>query len=135
MVKAQVVRTLVRVQGGTADTLRLGGMEHRIRAQVWDVEGREYLDCMAGYGAVNQGHSHPRLVQAMRAQLDNFALASRAFYNNVLGEYVANGKRLQENLVSNSGCFLNTKLHFGNNYISTKKSLNNKFYSLIYLLI
>ena len=54
---------------------------------VWDVEGREYLDCMAGYGAVNQGHSHPRLVQAMRAQLDNFALASRAFYNNVLGEY------------------------------------------------
>ena len=40
MVKAQVARTLVRVQGGTADTLRLGGMEHRIRAQVWDVEGR-----------------------------------------------------------------------------------------------
>jgi ornithine--oxo-acid transaminase len=55
--------------------------------QVWDVEGREYVDCMAGYGAVNHGHGHPRLIAAMKRQLDELYLVGRAFYNDQLGAY------------------------------------------------
>lgn len=54
---------------------------------VWDVEGRRYLDCLAAYGAVNQGHNHPRIVAAMRDQLDRVALTSRAFRNDQLGVF------------------------------------------------
>lgn len=54
---------------------------------VWDVEGRRYLDCLAAYGAVNQGHNHPRIVAAMKAQLDRVALTSRAFRNDRLGPF------------------------------------------------
>ena len=52
---------------------------------VWDVEGRKYLDCLAAYSAVNQGHNHPRIVNALKEQLDKLALTSRAFRNDQLG--------------------------------------------------
>ena len=52
---------------------------------VWDVEGKKYLDCLAAYGAVNQGHSHPRIRQAMLDQADKVTLTSRAFRNDQLG--------------------------------------------------
>jgi ornithine--oxo-acid transaminase len=55
--------------------------------QVWDVEGRSYYDFLSAYSAVNQGHCHPRIVEALKAQADTLTLTSRAFYNNVLGEY------------------------------------------------
>lgn len=53
---------------------------------VWvtDVEGNKYLDFLSAYSAVNQGHNHPRIVQAMKDQLDKVALTSRAFRNNQL---------------------------------------------------
>ncbi len=51
---------------------------------VYDVEGRRYLDFLSAYSAVNQGHNHPRIVQAMKDQLDRVALTSRAFRNNQL---------------------------------------------------
>lgn len=54
---------------------------------VWDVEGRRYFDFLAAYSAVNQGHCHPRLVKALSDQAAKLALTSRAFYNNVLGEW------------------------------------------------
>jgi len=54
---------------------------------VWDVEGNRYYDFLSAYSAVNQGHSHPRIVAALKDQVDTLALTSRAFYNNVLGEY------------------------------------------------
>ncbi len=54
---------------------------------VWDVEGRKYFDFLSAYSAVNQGHSHPKIVDALKSQADTLALTSRAFYNNVLGEY------------------------------------------------
>jgi ornithine--oxo-acid transaminase len=50
---------------------------------VWDVEGRKYLDCLAAYSAVNQGHCHPRLVKAMQQQAEVLTLTSRAFRNNL----------------------------------------------------
>jgi len=54
---------------------------------VWDVEGKRYFDFLAAYSAVNQGHCHPKLVNALSQQAAKLALTSRAFYNNVLGEW------------------------------------------------
>lgn len=55
--------------------------------RVWDVEGKAYFDCLSGYSAVNQGHCHPRLVEAMRSQAQLLTLTSRAFFTDALGEY------------------------------------------------
>ena len=54
---------------------------------VWDVEGRKYLDFLSAYSALNQGHRHPRIVQVMKEQLEKLTLTSRAFYNDMLGEF------------------------------------------------
>lgn len=54
---------------------------------VWDVEGKRYFDFLSAYSAVNQGHCHPKIVAAMTEQAKKLTLTSRAFYNNVLGEY------------------------------------------------
>ncbi len=56
-------------------------------AWVWDVEGRRYLDLLAGYSALNFGHLHPRLVAAAEAQLHRLTLTSRAFHNDLLGTF------------------------------------------------
>ena len=56
-------------------------------ALVWDVAGREYLDFLSAYSAVNQGHAHPRLVAALTRQAGELALTSRAFHNDKLGPY------------------------------------------------
>ena len=52
-----------------------------------DVNGKRYFDFLAAYSAVNQGHCHPKIVEAMTEQAKKLALTSRAFYNNVLGEW------------------------------------------------
>lgn len=54
---------------------------------VWDVEGKKYYDFLSAYSAVNQGHSHPKIVAALVEQAQKLALTSRAFYNSKLGEY------------------------------------------------
>merc|ERR1711942_167583 len=54
---------------------------------VWDVEGKQYYDFLSAYSAVNQGHCHPRIIEALKEQASILTLTSRAFYNNVLGEY------------------------------------------------
>jgi len=54
---------------------------------VWDVEGKRYYDFLAAYSAVNQGHCHPRIIQALIDQASKLTLTSRAFHNDVLGEY------------------------------------------------
>jgi ornithine--oxo-acid transaminase len=54
---------------------------------VWDVEGKQYYDFLAAYSAVNQGHCHPRIINALVDQAYQLTLTSRAFYNNKLGEY------------------------------------------------
>jgi ornithine--oxo-acid transaminase len=51
---------------------------------VWDVEGNKYLDCLAAYSAVNQGHCHPRIINALKAQAERITLTSRAFRNDQL---------------------------------------------------
>jgi len=54
---------------------------------VWDVEGKKYYDFLSAYSAVNQGHCHPKIIQALKDQSDVLTLTSRAFYNDVLGEF------------------------------------------------
>ena len=54
---------------------------------MWDVEGKKYYDYLSAYSAVNQGHCHPKIVAALAKQAQTLALTSRAFHNNVLGEY------------------------------------------------
>ena len=54
---------------------------------MWDVEGKKYFDFLSAYSAVNQGHCHPKIVEAMIRQSKELTLTSRAFYNNCLGDF------------------------------------------------
>lgn len=54
---------------------------------VWDPEGKEYLDFLSAYSAVNQGHCHPKLIQALTEQAGRLTLSSRAFYNDVFPKF------------------------------------------------
>jgi ornithine--oxo-acid transaminase len=58
-----------------------------LNCKVWDVDGKEYYDFLAAYSAVNQGHCHPKITQALHEQSTRLTLTSRAFYNDALGEY------------------------------------------------
>jgi ornithine--oxo-acid transaminase len=72
---------------------------------VEDVDGKRYLDMLAGYSAVNHGHLHPRIVEAAREQLDRIGLTSRAFYNDRMGPLVA---RLSQRLGYDKAILMNT---------------------------
>src|SRR5690625_4841471 len=54
---------------------------------MWDVEGKRYYDFLSAYSAVNQGHCHPRIVDALKKQAEKLTLVSRAFYSDQLGTY------------------------------------------------
>ena len=54
---------------------------------VWDVEGKKYFDYLSAYSAVNQGHCHPKIIDALESQGKKLTLTSRAFYNDILGDY------------------------------------------------
>jgi ornithine--oxo-acid transaminase len=54
---------------------------------LYDVDGKKYFDFLSGYSAVNQGHCHPAIIKALTDQAQKLTLTSRAFYNNLLGEY------------------------------------------------
>ncbi len=72
----------------------------------WDVEGKRYFDFLSAYSALNQGHCHPRLVDAAREQIGKLTLTSRAFYNDLLGEacqYLAETFNYDKSLLMNSG--------------------------------
>lgn len=62
-------------------------LERGVGVYVWDVEGKRYLDFLSAYSAVNQGHSHPKIIEALINQSQKLTLTSRAFHNNLLGEY------------------------------------------------
>lgn len=77
---------------------------------LWDVEGKRYFDFLSAYSAVNQGHCHPRIINAMIAQAKELTLTSRAFYNDKLGlaeKYVCETFRYQKALFMNSGAEAN----------------------------
>ena len=54
---------------------------------VWDVEGKQYFDFLSAYSAVNQGHCHPKIIKALTNQASTLTLTSRAFHNDILGQY------------------------------------------------
>lgn len=54
---------------------------------VWDVDGKKYFDFLSGYSAVNQGHCHPQIINVLIEQAQQLTLTSRAFHNNILGEF------------------------------------------------
>ena len=62
-------------------------LEKGLGVHVWDVDGKQYYDFLSAYSAVNQGHCHPKITNALIEQAQKLALTSRAFHNNVLGEY------------------------------------------------
>src|SRR5688572_6380692 len=77
---------------------------------LWDVEGKRYYDFLSAYSAVNQGHCHPRIVNALIAQAKELTLTSRAFYNDKLGvaeKYVCELFGYQKALFMNSGAEAN----------------------------
>ncbi|KXN69060.1 ornithine--oxo-acid transaminase [Conidiobolus coronatus NRRL 28638] len=89
--------------GKTATNEDVIGLEHKYgahnyhplpvvfsRAQgvnVWDPEGRKYIDFLSAYSAVNQGHCHPKIVESLVKQASTLTLSSRAFYNDMFGQY------------------------------------------------
>jgi ornithine--oxo-acid transaminase len=73
---------------------------------VWDPEGRKYLDMLAAYSAVNQGHCHPKIVEALKKQATRVTLTSRAFHNDQFGplcELISKMTGYQKALLMNSG--------------------------------
>ena len=73
---------------------------------VWDVEGNRYMDMLSAYSALNQGHGHPTILEAARAQLDKLTLTSRAFHNDQMGPFLrelCEATRFEQALPMNTG--------------------------------
>jgi ornithine--oxo-acid transaminase len=83
-------------------------------AHVWDVEGKKYFDFLSAYSAVNQGHCHPRLIQAIAEQAQKLTLSSRAFHNDQLG-YTE--KKLAEKFGYEKVLLMNTGVEAGESAI------------------
>lgn len=94
---------------------------------VWDVEGKRYFDFLSAYSAVNQGHCHPRIIQAMIDQAKELTLTSRAFYNDKLGlaeKYTCETFGYQKVLFMNSGAEANeTAIKLARKWGYTKKGI------------
>ena len=86
-VKAQTLVELEKKYGGQNYAPLPVVLSKGKGAKVWDLDGKEYLDFLSAYSAVNQGHSHPKIIQALKNQADQLTLTSRAFYNDQLGPY------------------------------------------------
>ena len=81
---------------------------------VWDVEGKKYFDFLSAYSAVNQGHCHPRLIQAITEQAQKLTLSSRAFHNDQLG---ITEKKLAEKFGYQKVLLMNTGVEAGESAI------------------
>jgi ornithine--oxo-acid transaminase len=87
--------------------------------QMWDVEGNRYFDFLSAYSAVNQGHCHPRILETLKQQADIMTLSSRAFYNNVLGEfeeYLSKLLGFDKVLPMNTGMFVSISNYYHLDY-------------------
>jgi len=94
---------------------------------LWDVEGKRYYDFLSAYSAVNQGHCHPRIINALISQAKELTLTSRAFYNDKLGaaeKYVCETFGYQKALFMNSGAEANeTAIKLARKWGYTKKGI------------
>ncbi|MBT8316192.1 MAG: ornithine--oxo-acid transaminase [Lutibacter sp.] len=94
---------------------------------VWDVDGKKYYDFLSAYSAVNQGHCHPKIINALQDQASTLTLTSRAFYNDVLGkyeEYVTNYFGFDKVLPMNTGAeAVETAIKLCRKYAYEKKGI------------
>jgi ornithine--oxo-acid transaminase len=94
---------------------------------LWDIEGKRYFDFLSAYSAVNQGHCHPQIINALIAQAKELTLTSRAFYNDKLGvaeKYVCELFGYQKALFMNSGAEANeTAIKLARKWGYTKKGI------------
>ena len=94
---------------------------------VWDVEGKKYFDFLSAYSAVNQGHCHPKIINALIEQAKILTLTSRAFYNNRLGEaekFICEYFGYDKVLMMNSGAEANeTAIKLARKWGYTKKGI------------
>ncbi|PZR40469.1 MAG: ornithine--oxo-acid transaminase [Azospira oryzae] len=94
---------------------------------LWDLEGKRYFDFLSAYSAVNQGHCHPRIIQALITQAKELTLTSRAFYNDKLGvaeKFVCETFGYQKALFMNSGAEANeTAIKLARKWGYTKKGI------------
>jgi ornithine--oxo-acid transaminase len=94
---------------------------------LWDVEGKRYYDFLSAYSAVNQGHCHPRIINALISQAKELTLTSRAFYNDKLGvteKYICETFGYQKALFMNSGAEANeTAIKLARKWGYTKKGI------------
>lgn len=94
---------------------------------LWDIEGKRYFDFLSAYSAVNQGHCHPRIIQALIHQAGELTLTSRAFYNDKLGvaeKYVCETFGYQKALFMNSGAEANeTAIKLARKWGYTRKGI------------
>lgn len=94
---------------------------------LWDVEGKRYFDFLSAYSAVNQGHCHPRIINALIEQAKELTLTSRAFYNDKLGvaeKYICDLFGYQKALFMNSGAEANeTAIKLARKWGYTKKGI------------
>ena len=94
---------------------------------VWDVDGKQYYDFLSAYSAVNQGHCHPKITEALQNQASTLTLTSRAFYNDVLGkyeEYVTNYFGFDKVLPMNTGAeAVETAIKLCRKYAYEKKGI------------
>ncbi len=94
---------------------------------VWDVEGKKYFDFLSAYSAVNQGHCHPKIIEALIEQAKTLTLTSRAFYNNRLGEaekFICDYFGYDKVLMMNSGAEANeTAIKLARKWGYTKKGI------------
>jgi len=95
---------------------------------VWDVEGKKYYDFLSAYSAVNQGHCHPKIVNAMISQAQTLTLTSRAFYNDKLGvyeEFITNYFGFDKVLPMNTGAeAVETALKLSRKWAYEKKGIH-----------
>lgn len=96
---------------------------------LWDVEGKRYYDFLSAYSAVNQGHCHPQIINALIEQAKELTLTSRAFYNDKLGvaeKYVCDSFGYDKALFMNSGAEANeTAIKLARKWGYTKKGIEN----------
>src|SRR5688572_32849106 len=94
---------------------------------LWDIEGKRYYDFLAAYTAANQGHCHPRIVQALVEQAKELTLTSRAFYNDKLGvadKYVCELSGYDKALFMHSGAEANeTAIKLARNWGYTREGM------------
>lgn len=104
---------------------------------VWDVEGKRYYDFLSAYSAVNQGHCHPAIIQALKDQADLLTLTSRAFYNDQLGpfeKYITSYFNYDKVLMANSGVeAVETAIKLARRWGYDKKGLTDQQAKIVFV--